>query len=62
MIHSVSFTSAALEDFAEANLWLLVSALAKKNKKKIKRGFETINFWGILKKYVSMNKIYFCLK
>ena len=33
MIHSVSFTSAALEDFAKANLWLLVSALAKKNKK-----------------------------
>ena len=58
MIQSVSFTSAAFEDFAEANLWFLVSALAKK-KKKLK---EAINFLGILKKYASINKIYFCLK
>ena len=35
MIQSVSFTSAAFEDFAEANLWFLVSALAKKQKIKI---------------------------
>ena len=54
MIQSVSFTSAAFEDFAEANLWFLVSALAKKK--------EAINFLGILKKYASINKIYFCLK
>ena len=59
MIHSVSFTNAALEDFADANLWFLVSTLAKKNLKKLK---EAINLLGILKKYVPMNKIYFCLK
>ena len=60
MIQSVSFTSAAFEDFAEANLGFLVSALTKKiNKNKLK---EAINFLGILKKYVCMNKIYFCLK
>ena len=46
MIHSVSFTSAALEDFAEANLWLLVSALAKKNKKKkLKEDSRQLTFW-----------------
>ena len=54
MIQSVSFTSAAFEDFAEANLWFLVFALAKKKTE------QTITFSGILKKYVSMNKIYFC--
>ena len=57
MIQSVSFTSAAFEDFAEANLWFLVSALAKKKKLK-----EAINILGILKKYASMNKIHFCLQ
>ena len=36
MIQSVSFTSAAFEDFAEANLWFLVSALTKKNNNKNK--------------------------
>ena len=53
MIQSVSFTSAALEAFAEAYLCFLVSASAKKNA-------EVIRFLGILKKYVSKNKIYFC--
>ena len=36
----------------------LVSALAKKEKKNT----EAIDFLGILKNYVSKNKIYFCLK
>ena len=53
MIQSVSFTSAAFEAFAEAYLCFLVSASAKKNA-------EVIKFLGILKKYVSKNKIYFC--
>ena len=53
MIQSVSFTSAAFEAFAEAYLCFLVSASAKKNA-------EVIRFLGILKKYVSKNKIYFC--
>ena len=53
MIQSVSFTSAAFEAFAEAYLCFLVSASAKKNA-------EVIKFLGILKKYVSENKIYFC--
>ena len=52
MIQSVSFTSAALEAFAEAYLCFLVSASAKKNA-------EVIKFLGILKKYVSENKINF---
>ena len=53
MIQSVSFTSAAFEAFAEAYLCFLVSASAKKNA-------EVIKFLGILKKYVSENKIYLC--
>ena len=53
MIQSVSFTSAAFEAFAEAYLCFLVSASAKKNA-------EVIKFLGILKKYVSENKINFC--
>ena len=57
MIQSVSFTSAAFEAFAEAYLCFLVSASAKK-----KQNAEAIKFLGILKKYVSNNKIYFCLK
>ena len=53
MVQSASFTSAAFEAFAEAYLCFLVSASAKKNA-------EVIKFLGILKKYVSKNKIYFC--
>ena len=53
MIQSVSFTSAAFEDFAEAYLCFLVSASAKEND-------EVRKFLGILKKYVSENKIDFC--
>ena len=53
MIQLVSFTSAAFEAFAEAYLCFLVSASAKKNA-------EVIKFLGILKKYVSENKIYLC--
>ena len=53
MIQSASFTSTAFEAFAEAYLCFLVSASAKKNA-------EVIRFLGILKKYVSKNKIYFC--
>ena len=55
MIQSVSFTSAAFEAFAEAYLCFLVSASAKKNA-------EVIKFLGILKKYVSENKINFWSK
>ena len=69
MIQSVSFTSAALELFAEAYLCFLVSASAKKNA-------EVIKFLGILKnmypiiKYIFVQerkamfyliKSYFCL-
>ena len=36
MIQSASFTSATLEDFTKAYLFVLVSALAKKNAKAIK--------------------------
>ena len=43
MIQSVSFTSAALEVFAEAYLCFLVSASAKK------KNAEVIKFLGILK-------------
>ena len=43
MIQSASFTSAAFETFAEANLCFLVSASAKKIA-------EAIQFLGILKK------------
>ena len=53
MIQSVSFTSATFEDFAEAYLCFLVSATAKEND-------EVRKFLGILKKYVSENKIDFC--
>ena len=55
MIQSVSFTSAAFEAFAEAYLCFLVSASAKKNA-------EVMKFLGILKKYVSENKIFFVNK
>ena len=43
------------EAFAEAYLCFLVSASANKNA-------EAIKYSGILKKYVSKNKKYFCLK
>ena len=49
----ISLTSAAFEAFAEGYLCFLVSASAIKNA-------EAIKFLGILKKYVSKNKIYFC--
>ena len=55
MIQSVSFTSAAFEAFAEAHLYFLVSASALKNA-------EATKFLEVLKKYVTKNKIYFCLK
>ena len=55
MIQSVSFTSGALEAFAEAYVCFLVSASANKIAVPIK-------LLGILKKYVSKGKIYFCLK
>ena len=58
MTQSVRFTSAALEDFAEAYLSFLVSASAKKNKKNARE----IKSLEILKKYVSRNNRYFCLK
>ena len=45
MIQSASFTGAAFDDFAEANLWFLVSALTKKTKTE-----QAIKFLGILKK------------
>ena len=48
MIQSVSFTSAAFDDFAEANLWFLVSALTKKTKTE-----QAIKFLGILKENMS---------
>ena len=52
MIQSVSFTSAAFETFAKAYLFFSI-CLGKKYA-------EVIKFLGILKKYVSENKIYFC--
>ena len=55
MIQSVSFTSASFEGFIEAYLCFLVSVSAKK-----KKNAEVIKFLGILKKYFSENKIYFC--
>ena len=61
MIQSVSFTSAAFEAFAEAYLCFLVSGSAKKNKK-TKNNAEAIKLLGILKIYISKNKIYFCLR
>ena len=53
LIQLARFTSAAFEAFAEAYLCFIVSASAKKNA-------EVIKFLGILKKYVSKNKTYFC--
>ena len=52
MIQSVSFTSAALELFAEAYLCFLVSASAKKNA-------EVIKFLGILKNMYPIIKYIF---
>ena len=52
MIQSVSFTSGTLEAFAKTYLWFLVSVSAK--------NAEVMKFLGILKKYVSEKKIYFC--
>ena len=49
------FYQCSIRAFAEAYLCFLVSASAKKNA-------EAIKFLGILKKYVSRNKIYFRLK
>ena len=54
MVQSVSFTSAAFEVFAEACLFFSI-CLGKKNA-------EVIKFLGILKKYVSENRINFCSK
>ena len=56
MIQSVSFTSAAFKAFAEAYLCFLVSASEKKTHKK--KHAEAIKFLGILKKYISKNKIF----
>ena len=53
MIQSVSFTSAAFEGFIEAYLFFSICLGKKKNA-------EVIKFLGILKKYFSENKIYFC--
>ena len=52
MIQSISFTSAVSEAFAKAYLYFLVSASAKNAK--------VIKFLGILKQYISENKINFC--
>ena len=56
MIQSVSFTSAAFESFAEGYLCFFSICLAKK------KNAKAIKFLGILKKYVSKNKLHFCLK
>ena len=58
MTQSVRFTSAALEAFAEAYLSFLVSVSEKKKKKNARE----IKSLEILKKYVSKNNRYFCLK
>ena len=58
-IQSVSFPSSAFEAFAEPYLCFLQSASAKKKKEEIA---QAMKFLGIFKKYVSKNKIYFCLK
>ena len=50
MIHSASFTSAAFEAFGEAYLCFFSICLSQKYT-------EVIKFLGILKKYVSENKI-----
>ena len=55
MIESVRITSAAFEAFAEAYLCFFSICLSKKNA-------QAIKFLEILKKYVTKNKIYFCLK
>ena len=57
-IHKYTNTNAAFDAFADAYLCFLVSASAKKNKKK--NNAEVIQFLGILKKYVSNNKKCFC--
>ena len=49
------FYQSSIRGFCRGNLCFLVSSSVKKNAKAIK-------FLGILKKYVSKNKIYFCLK
>ena len=54
-VRNLSRQSANAEAFAKAYIYFLVSALTKKNA-------EAIKFLGILKKHVSKNKIYFCLK
>ena len=54
MIQSVRFTNAVFEVFAEAYLRFLVFASAKK--------LPRIKFFRNFLKYVSKNKIYFCLK
>ena len=56
MIQSVNFTSATFESFAEGYLCFFSICLAKK------KNAKAIKFLEILKKYVSKNKIYFCLK
>ena len=52
MFQSVRFTTATFEAFSEAFLDL----------PRLERNVEAIKFLGILKKYVSKNKIYFRLK
>ena len=47
--------SANAKAFAKVYICLLVSASSKTNA-------EAIKFLGILKKYVSKNEMYFCLK
>ena len=60
MIQSGRFTSATFEAFAEAIY--IFQYLPRQNKKIIiKKNVEAIKLLGILK-YVSRNKIYFCLK
>ena len=55
MIHSVSFINVAFEAFVK-NICFLVSASAKKKKKILRQ------ILVILKKYLSKNKMYVCLK
>ena len=50
---SISFTSAGFEAFGEAYQCFFSICLGKKTD-------EVITFLGILKKYVSENKLYFC--
>ena len=53
MIQSVSFTSAAFGGFCQGISMFFSICVNRKNA-------EVIKFFGILKKYVSENKIYFC--